>query len=205
MDEKIINHEEYVEKLPKTVKMVDKTFEYNLGQIFYKNNIITWFKYWRWRVLILVACLCCWVLPWIVPLCLLFGARKPWNKFVLKDDEWIWFLEKWDALLSSTKKSYFTKDEVEFINTYEKDNLIWVYKKKKSGWYKRAFVFSDIYEFDKLVEALKKQWYMIKNDEKSKKWHWFRKNIVSIVIRSVIFLLLLWIILIGVFASTWTN
>jgi hypothetical protein len=41
MDEKIINHEEYVEKLPKTVKMVDKTFEYNLGQIFYKNNIIT--------------------------------------------------------------------------------------------------------------------------------------------------------------------
>ncbi len=205
MSEKVINHEEYIEKLPKTVKIFDRTFEYDLDQVYYKNNVVTWFKYWRWRVLILLACLCCWVLPWLVPLCILFANRKPWNKFILKDDEWVWFLEKWSFLMYPTKKSYFNKDEVEFININERDNLIWVYKKKKRWWYKRAFVFADLYEFDKLVSALKKQGYTIKNDEKSKTWHWFRKNLVSIIIWSIIFLALVGIILWGVFGSKWTN
>ena len=205
MSEKVINHEEYIEKLPKTVKIFDRTFEYDLDQVYYKNNVVTWFKYWRWRVLILLACLCCWVLPWLVPLCILFANRKPWNKFILKDDEWVWFLEKWSFLMYPTKKSYFNKDEVEFININERDNLIWVYKKKKRWWYKRAFVFADLYEFDKLVLALKKQGYTIKNDEKSKTWHWFRKNLVSIIIWSIIFLALVGIILLGVFGSKWTN
>ena len=205
MSEKVINHEEYIEKLPKTVKIFDKTFEYDLGQVFYKNNVVTWFKYWRWRVLILIACLCCWVLPWLVPLCVLFANRKPWHKFVLKDDEWMWFLEKWSFLMYPTKKAYFSKDEIEFINTNEKDNLIWVYKKKKRWWYKRAFVFADVYGFDKLISSLKKQWYTIKNDEKSKIWHWFRRNIVSIIVWSIIFLILVWIIVVGAFSSTWTN
>ena len=205
MSEKVINHEEYIEKLPKTVKIFDRTFEYDLDQVYYKNNVVTWFKYWRWRVLILLACLCCWVLPWLVPLCILFANRKPWNKFILKDDEWVWFLEKWSFLMYPTKKSYFNKDEVEFININERDNLIWVYKKKKRWWYKRAFVFADLYEFDKLVSALKKQGYTIKNDEKSKTWHWFRKNLVSIIIWSIIFLALVGIILLGVFGSKWTN
>jgi len=204
MVEKAINHDEYIEKLPKTVKIFDRTFEYDLGQIYYKDNVVTWFKYWRWRVLILIACLCCWVLPWIVPLCVLFANRKPWNKFVLEDDEWMWFLEKWSILMYPTKKAYFNKDEIEFINTNEKDNLIWVYKKKKRWWYKRAFVFADIYEFDILISSLKKQWYTVKNDEKSKTWHWFRRNIVSIIVWSIIFLALVGIILVGVFNSTWT-
>ncbi len=196
MAEKVINHEEYIEKLPKTVKLDDRVFEYDKDQIYYKNNVITWFKYWWWRVLILVVCLCCWVLPWIIPLCLLFADRKPRNKFILKDDDWVWFLEKWSVLMFPTKKSYLNKDEVEFINTNENNNLIWIYKKKKNWWCKRAFVFSDIYEFEKLVEALKKQWYMIKNNEKSKTWHWFRRNIVSIVVWSILILglvgLLVW-------------
>ena len=205
MSEKVINHEEYIEKLPKTVKIFDRTFEYDKNQVYYKNNVVTWFKYWRWRVLILIACLCCWVLPWIVPLCVLFANRKPWNKFVLKDDEWIWFLEKWSILMYPTKKAYFNKDEIEFINTNEKDNLIWVYKKKKRWWYKRAFVFADIYEFDKLVSALKKQWYTIKNDEKSKAWHWFRRNIVSIIVWSVIFLFIIGLFIIGALNSEFFN
>lgn len=204
MVEKSFLHDEYIEKLPKTVKIFDRTFEYDLGQVYYKNNVVTWFKYWRWRVLILVVCLCWWVIPWLIPLCILFANRKPWNKFVLKDDEWMWFLEKWSILMYPTKKAYFTKDEIEFINTNEKDNLIWVYKKKK-WWYKRAFVFANIYKFDKLISALKKEWYTVKNDEKSKTRHWFRRNIVSIIIWSVLFLALVALILIGLFNSGWIN
>ena len=104
-----------------------------------------------------------------------------------------------------TKKAYFNKDEIEFVNINEKDNLIWVYKRKKRWWYKRVFVFADIYEFDKLISSLKKQWYTVKNDEKSKTWHWFRRNIVSIIVWSIIFLALVGIILVGAFNSTWTN
>jgi hypothetical protein len=135
--------------------------------------------------------LVCWILPWIIPLCVLFANRKPWEKFVLKDDEWVWFLEKWSELMYPTKKWYYKKDEVEFINTNDKDNLICVYKKKKKWWYKRAFVFSDIYEFDKLIQGLRKQWFMIKNDEKSKTWHWFRRNLVSIIVWSIVLILLI--------------
>ena len=47
MVEKVINHDEYTEKLPKTVKIFDRTFEYDLGQVYYKNNVVTWFKYWN--------------------------------------------------------------------------------------------------------------------------------------------------------------
>ena len=123
----------------------------------------------------------------------------------MKDEEWMSFLEKWSILMYPTKKAYFNKDEIEFINTNEKDNLIWVYKKKKSWWYKRAFVFTDIYEFDKLVSALKKQWYTIKNDEKSKIWHWFRRNIVSIIVWSVIFLFIIGLFIIGALNSEFFN
>lgn len=205
MTGKVINHEEYIEKLPKTVKIFDRTFEYDKNQVYYKDNVVTWFKYWWWRVLILLACLCCWVLPWIVPLCVLFANRKLWNKFVLKDNEWLWFLKKWSILMYPTKKQYLNKDEVDFVNINEKDNLIGVYKKKKNWWYKRAFVFSDIYKFDKLIEELKKQGYMIKSNEKSKTWHWFRKNIVSIVVWSIIFIILVWIMVIGFLNPGWVN
>jgi hypothetical protein len=91
------------------------------------------------------------------------------------------------------------------VNTNEKDNLLGVYKKKKNWWYKRAFIFSDIYQFDKLIEELKKQWYMIKSDEKSKTWHWFRINIVSIVVWSIIFIILVWLMVIGFLNSGWAN
>lgn len=202
MAKEIINHEEYVNWLPKTVNILNKTFEYDLGQVYYKNNVVTWFKYWRWRVLILIACLCCWVLPWIVPLCVLFANRKPRNKFVLRDNGWIWFLEKGSIIMYPTRKGYYNMDDVEFINTNKNDSLICVYVRKRN-WVKRAFVFSDIYQFDKLVWNLKKQWYIIKNDEKSKTWHWFRRNIVSIIVWSVIFLALVGIILVGAFSSTW--
>ena len=47
-------------------------------------------------------------------------------------------------------------DDVEFVDTNEKDNLICVYIRKRNR-YKRAFVFSNIYQFDKLVSELKKQ------------------------------------------------
>ena len=62
MSEKVINHEEYIENLPKTVKIYDRIFEYDKDQVFYKNNVVTWFKYWWWRVLILIVCLCCYVI-----------------------------------------------------------------------------------------------------------------------------------------------
>jgi len=41
MAEKVINHEEYIEKLPKTVNIFDRTFEYDKDQVFYKNNVVT--------------------------------------------------------------------------------------------------------------------------------------------------------------------
>ena len=198
MAEKVINHEKYIEKLPKTVEIFDKTFEYNKNQVYYKNNVVMGAKYWWWRILILVVCLCFWVIPWIIPLCMLFANRKPWNKFVLKDNEWIWFLERWSQLMYPTKKKYVNKEDVEFINTNEKDNLIWVYKKKKNWWFKRAFVFSDIYQFDKLIMELKKQWYMVQSDEKSKTWHWFRTNLVSVIILSVLLILLVVVIIMGI-------
>jgi hypothetical protein len=152
-----------------------------------------------------LICLCFYLIPWIVPLCMLFANRKPWNKFVLKDNEWVWFLEKWSILMYPTKKQYLKKDEVDFINTNEKDNLIWVYKKKKRWWFKRAFVFSDIYQFDKLIGELKKQWYMVKSDEKSKTWHWFRRNIVSIVIWSIIFILIIRLFVVWALNSEFFN
>lgn len=205
MAEKVINHEEYIEKLPKTVKIFNRTFEYGENQVYYKNNVVTWFKYWWWRVLILLACLCCWVIPWLVPLCVLFANRKPRNKFLLKDYDWIWFLEKWSILMYPTKKQYLNREDIEFITTNEKDNLLWVYKKKNNWWHKRAFIFSDIYQFDKLIGELKKQWYMIKSDEKSKTWHRFRENIVSIVVWSIIFIILVWIMVLGFLNTGWAN
>jgi hypothetical protein len=34
-------HDLYVEKLPKTVRIFERTFEYDKDQVYYKNNVIT--------------------------------------------------------------------------------------------------------------------------------------------------------------------
>ncbi len=198
---KSINHDWYLNKLPKSANIDKINFEYEKNQIYYKNNVVMGFRYRRRRVLILLVFLCFWLIPWIIPLCILFANRKPWNKFFLLNDEWVWFLEKWSFLMYPTKKQYIKKEDIDFINSNKNDNLICVYTKEKKWWYKRAFVFYDIYKFDNLIEELKKQWYKLKHEEKSKNWHRFKTNIVSIIVWSIIFIIFLWIFLIGIFHS----
>lgn len=170
------NNDEYVKNLRKLIyvdydinwQKIEDKFNYYKNEVFYKNDIPSKFNYYFRRYLVVICFLLLGVILWIIPLCLLFGGKKPRNKYLLVKKDVIWIYEKW--WIRSDNKDFFSKSDITGITVKlgnkSKKNSVNIYIKCDDDKRKDypSGIFHNVYELDKLVETLNKYWYNVKKE-----------------------------------------
>lgn len=153
--------DEYTKNLMKVITIKDEVFEQSKNQIFYRDNIPTKIWYYRWRILITIILLFIWIWPWLILLWILFFEIKPRNRFLLINDDVIWWYNKWYFVMWAwSNKNLINKRNVYKIEIDKSKNAICVNRMTKR--YKRkSFYFNKIHNLDTLIKVLKNQWYKL--------------------------------------------